>query len=287
MASGKHIIKNGKLRTGLLCVAVLLAVFCVRSFCVGSYRISTASMENSLHKGDYVLVNKLPVQERKRNQVLLFTSPLIKDQDNAPLLVSRCIALPGDTIQVSNAGYSVNGVLYPRSPNTLTFYKFEQSIKTPFLKTLQELGIPQRDMEEDRSHLSLRLTSFEEYRIREELTDQANKLFTREEAESYRLLVPRKGYTYRLSEAFITACREALSAETGGKAEFRDKKLFLDGVETTQFRFSQDYYWVLSDNVKEAVDSRHLGFIPAGHIIGNAWFCWYSPDKRRAFKKIN
>jgi signal peptidase I len=244
-------------------------------------------MENALHKGDFVLVNKLSASRLKRNQVILFTSPLIKDRSKAPLLVSRCIAQPGDTIQVSNMGYSVNGVLYPRSPNTLSFYTFGQEIKTSFLKALQKLDIPARDMKENATRARLRLTSFEEYRLREELTEEMNKRFVREETVNYRLVVPRKGIVYHLDEALVTACREAILTERNGKAEFRNRKLFLDGKETDRFRFNQDYYWVLSDNVNDAVDSRHLGFIPSRHIIGNAWFCWYSKDKKRIFRKIS
>jgi signal peptidase I len=244
-------------------------------------------MENTLHKGDYVLVNKLPVSHLKHNQIILFTSPLIKDKGQAPLLVSRCIALPGDTIQVSDSGYSVNGIFYPRSPNTLSSYLLELGIKAYFLETLQALNIPVRDLREGNTAISLSLTPFEEYRVREELTEQMNRKFIRRETGEYRFIVPRKGQTYRLDESFITACREAIRAETHEKAEFRNKKLFLDGKETDRFRFGQDYYWALSDNINEAVDSRHLGFIPASHILGNAWFCWYSRDKKRAFKKIN
>ncbi len=70
-------------------------------------------------------------------------------------------------------------------------------------------------------------------------------------------------------------------------AVFRDGKLYLDGRETTFFFFGQDYYWMLSDNVNESVDSRHLGFIPHDHIIGNAWLCWFSRDKQRIFKPVN
>jgi signal peptidase I len=44
---------------------------------------------------------------------------------------------------------------------------------------------------------------------------------------------------------------------------------------------------MLSDNVNEAIDSRHLGFIPHDHIIGNAWFCWFSQDKEHFFKPVN
>jgi signal peptidase I len=243
-------------------------------------------MENTLHKGDYVLVNKLPIK-LKHSQVILFTSPLIKDKGNAPLLVSRCIALPGDTIQVSASGYSVNDVFYPRSPNVLSSYLLEQGIKKSFLEILKELDISVRDMKEGNTAFSLSLTPFEEYRIREELTEQMNRKFIRRETGDYQFVVPRKGQTCRLDESFITACREAIRAETNEKAEFRNKKLFLNGKETDHFCFNQDYYWVLSDNINEAVDSRHLGLIPAGHIIGNAWFCWYSKDKERALKKIN
>ena len=34
-------------------------VMLIRLFCIESYRISTDSMEEALHKGDYILVNKI------------------------------------------------------------------------------------------------------------------------------------------------------------------------------------------------------------------------------------
>ena len=180
-------------------------VMLIRLFCIESYRISTDSMEEALHKGDYILVNKIPGKNKPvRGKVVLFTSPLSRDSADAPLFISRCIGMPGDTIRVSMDGYTINGQKIPRSPRSLCSY-------------------------------------------------------------------------------FIT-----LSArETDGKASFRDGKLYLDGRETNFFFFRQDYYWVLSDNTNEAVDSRHLGFIPADHIVGNAWLCWYSPDKQRIFKPVH
>ena len=105
--------------------------------------------------------------------------------------------------------------------------------------------------------------------------------------QEYMLIVPRKDRAYPLDAASLTACKEIIMQETDGKASFRDGKLYLDGRETNFFFFRQDYYWVLSDNTNEAVDSRHLGFIPADHIVGNAWLCWYSPDKQRIFKPVH
>ena len=55
-------------------VIAFLIVIPVRRFCVESYRISTSAMEDALHQGDYILVNKLPLEGNPgRNKVVLFT----------------------------------------------------------------------------------------------------------------------------------------------------------------------------------------------------------------------
>lgn len=263
-------------------------VMAVRYFCMESFHVSTDSMEVALHKGDYILVNKLPMKDNPgRNRVVLFTSPLLKDTLSSPLFLSRCIGMPGDTIRVGNEGYKVNGKLIPHSPRSLNRYIVTQAAQEELLGVQKRLNIPVRDLKEEEYGLSLSLTSFEEYQLREELSDDANVRFIKDKAESYELIVPQKGRAYRLDASALTACREAILAEAGNKAVFRDGKLFLDGREASFFFFKQDYYWMLSDNINEAVDSRHLGFIPRDHVIGNAWFCWYSKERQRIFKSVN
>lgn len=276
--------------TKWLATVVLLVggVMAVRYFCMESFHVSTDSMEVALHKGDYILVNKLPMKDNPgRNRVVLFTSPLLKDTLSSPLFLSRCIGMPGDTIRVGNEGYKVNGKLIPHSPRSLNRYIVTQAAQEELLGVQKRLNIPVRDLKEEEYGLSLSLTSFEEYQLREELSDDANVRFIKDKAESYELIVPQKGRAYRLDASALTACREAILAEAGDKAVFRDGKLFLDGREASFFFFKQDYYWMLSDNINEAVDSRHLGFIPRDHIIGNAWFCWYSKERQRIFKSVN
>lgn len=273
------------LATIALLVGVVMAI---RYFCVESFRVSTDSMEVALHKGDYILVNKLPLKDNpERNKVALFTSPLLKDTVSKPLFLSRCIGMPGDTIRISDKGYRVNGKLIPHSPRSLNTYMVTQSAKDELLAIQKKLNIPLRNLREESFGVSLSLTSFEEYQLREELSEDANIRFLKNPMESYELIVPQKGRAYRLDAASLTACREAIQAEAGDKAVFRNGKLYLDGREASFFFFRQDYYWMLSDNANEAVDSRHLGFIPQSHIIGNAWFCWYSKDRQRMFKLVN
>lgn len=273
-----------------LAALLLLAgvVVSVRYFCVESYRVATASMEEALHEGDCILVNKLPLKDNPgRNRVVLFTSPLLKDSLSSPLFLSRCIGMPGDTIQVNSSGYNVNGKQYPRSPRALSTYFITTSVKDEFMDALKKLNIAQRNLHDESYGFTLSLTSFEEYQLREELPKDVNMRFITEQSEKYTLIVPRKDRAYRLDPATLTACKEAILAETDGKAIIRDGKLFLDGRQTNFFFFRQDYYWMLSDNINEAVDSRHLGFIPADHILGNAWFCWLSREKQRIFKPVN
>ncbi|SEF72221.1 MULTISPECIES: signal peptidase I [Parabacteroides] len=263
-------------------------VMLIRFYCIGSYRISTDAMETSLHQGDYILVNKLPVKGNPgRNRVVLFTSPLLQDTTTSPLFISRCIGMPGDTIHVNYDSYNVNGKQIPRSPRTLTTYFVTASAENEFIQALRKLNIPQRDLKKEAYGFTLRLTTFEEYQLREELTDDTNLRFINEQTDNYTLVVPQKGHAYRLNNAALTACKEAILKETSGKAVFRNGKLYIDGKETSFFFFKQDYYWMLSDNTNDAVDSRHLGFIPADHIIGNALICWYSQDKQRILKPVN
>lgn len=273
-----------------LAAIVLLVggVMGIRYFCIESYRLSTNSMEEALFEGDCILVNKLPgFGDPKRGRVMLFTSPLRRDSATSPLFLSRCIGMPGDTIRVNFDGYSINNRSLPRSPRALAAYFVAKDTEDEFFTAMQKLKITHRKVNNEPFGISLRLTSFEAYQLREELSEEENHHFINDPSENYTLIVPRKGYPYRLNAANLMACKEAILTETNGKAVLRDGKLYLKGKEIRFFFFRQNYYWMLSDNTGEAIDSRHLGFVPEDHLIGNAWFCWMSKDKQRIFKPVH
>lgn len=272
----------------LLLTILFLAtvVVAIRYYLIESYRISTSTMANTLKEGDFIVVNKL-MKQPDRNQVILFSSPLRKDTISPPLFLSRCIGLPGDTIQVNSDGYTINGRFFPLSPNAICQYKLDSSEVESFVKTLDRLKIPIRDLRNEGSNIFVSLTPFEEYSIREELTESVNQAFVKQTSGEYSLIVPRKNRAYRLTPECLTACKEAILCETESPVAFRNDKLYVDGKETDFFFFEQDYFWVLSDNMNEGIDSRHLGFIPAENIVGTAWYCWFSPHTKRFFKPVN
>lgn len=283
MRSKRAIKTTLKLLLTFLLVAT--AAVLIRCFVVESYRVSTSAMEDTLKQGDLIVVNKLKTKP-DRNQIILFSSPLRKDTLSQPLFLSRCIGLPGDTIRVSSDGYTINGQYFPLSPHALCRYQLDNTAVDTFFKTLNRLDIPIRDLQNEKTCMSLLLTPFEEYLIREELPEVINRALVKQTIGNYSLIVPRRNRPYRLTREAVIACKEALLCESELPVTFRNEKAFIDGRETDFFFFKQDYYWVLSDHVIEGIDSRHLGFVPAESIAGTAWCCWFSPQTNRFFKLI-
>ncbi|MCC8170788.1 MAG: signal peptidase I [Parabacteroides sp.] len=264
---------------GRIIVLVLIVVLPVRFFLLEPCHIASPAMETAVWKGDFVLVNKMPgLRTPKRNGVVLFTSPLRKDSTARNLFLSRCIGMPGDTLEMKSGRLWVNGREAPKSPDALARYAIDNSVRDVMLSQLRRLDIPLREPEATDSVYMLSLTPFEEYRIRGEVSSFINDRFRAAPTEEYKLVVPRKGRAYRLDAVALTACKEIILSEAGPAASIRDGKLFLDGRETTFFFFHRDYYWLLSDNTLDAVDSRHLGFVPEEAIVGNAWLIWLSKE---------
>ncbi|MDD2437060.1 MAG: signal peptidase I [Massilibacteroides sp.] len=264
---------------------LITAVVVIREYVIESYRISTSSMANTLNEGDFVLVNKWE-KHPARNAVVLFVSPLLKDTVLSPLFLGRCIGLPGDTIGVTNDGYTINRHFFPLSPNAISRYVINDLISDSFFKTLKRLHIPVRNMKQESGRHLVSLTPFEEYVIRDELNEAEKQYFIKQQSEEYSLIVPHKNRPYRLDSLSLTACKEILLRETDKPLVFREKKLFVEGKETVFFFFNHDYYWILCDNIKDGVDSRHLGFIPAEKVLGTAWYCWFSKEKEHLLKAI-
>ncbi len=111
-------------------IALILALI-TRAMVVQAFRIPTASMQNTLLVGDFLLVNKflygsvipftdirLPrVRGPKIGDVIVFKHPT-EGKD----YIKRCIGLPGDVVEMKNDVVYVNGVALDEPYKNLSSY---------------------------------------------------------------------------------------------------------------------------------------------------------------------
>lgn len=101
------------------CIAVVLFLF-VRAFIVEAFKIPSGSMERTLLVGDFLLVNKLvygaevpftgarlpAMRDPQLGDVIVFQYP----EDRTKNFVKRLVGMPGDTVEMREGVYYLNGV---------------------------------------------------------------------------------------------------------------------------------------------------------------------------------
>jgi len=117
-------------------IVAFIAAMILRTFVVQAFRIPTGSMENTLLVGDFLLVNKFiygakspdripflnikiprliklpPIRKPRRGDIIVFKYP----RDESLDYIKRCVALPGDTVEIRNKVLYVNGKRVPDPP---------------------------------------------------------------------------------------------------------------------------------------------------------------------------
>ena len=98
-------------------VAVIIGAWMINMFIFRSFNVSGPSMEDTLHTGDRLIVNRLPVTWDSirgrsyipsRGDIIVFKNPLF---GSSPLhdeyIVKRVIALPGEYVELTNGRFTV------------------------------------------------------------------------------------------------------------------------------------------------------------------------------------
>ena len=99
-------------------LAIVAVIVMLRTFVVTTYRVTSAGMENRLHRGESVLVDRWSYGLRTpleglfgyhrlnekavgRGDVLVFDMPAVGTTDG-DMLIGRCVAVPGDVVYLDS-----------------------------------------------------------------------------------------------------------------------------------------------------------------------------------------
>lgn len=239
-------------------------------------------------------------QKIKNGDVVVFNWPderLDRPVDKKENYIKRCVAIPGDTLQVIDGQVWINGV----AEKVPTMRQFEYEVKTnvPDLpkRFYDEHDITDRyqfDPSVPIHYLHLTDESRKAVQTNPNVVSCDTNLhrkgqdghgtlfpFSKQHVWSRDfygpLVIPKKGVTVALDSANYYIYERLIQVyENHPDFQMRGTKFFMGDEEITSYTFEMNYYFMMGDNRHNSLDSRAWGFVPEDHIVGKALFVAFS-----------
>lgn len=226
---------------------------------------------------------------------------VLADPDNFPLSIrpvskreiylKRCIAIPGDTLEMRDELIYIDGRLHAWPPEAETYFHVVmggQFLDEADMKAKYGLDMANADevhpLDSAGAYDMLLTWKAREKMLKDgfarqiipEIDPSIEGVFPNDETHHWTrdnygpLWIPKKGASMELTPLNYPIYERIIRTYEGNRLEMRDGKIYVNGHEQNKYTFKMNYYWMIGDNLHGSQDSRYWGFVPEDHLIGKA-----------------
>lgn len=279
---GNHSIL--RLRYAFSVLVALVIVAFIKAYFFDLYIVTSGSMEETLRKGDRVLITKYCYSKfvwKNNTTNAVERGDVVAFNHSGKPHVKRCIGLPGERLAIKNSEIFINDGKIDDDYSTYTYIFYFNSVQS-MTKAQKRLFLPSgninrinsltarsstKNLEGLRSLEGLdSIIMLKQYNETAAFPIQSNLGFTEDNLGP--IDIPFAGMQVRLTFENFQIYQEIINTYENATI-IRKGNLFLLNKEIVEvFTFRYNYYFVIGDNRENSVDSRQWGFLCESDLIG-------------------